>query len=97
MGSLREQTGLLVIFLGAYVNYRQCDWDEHLPLFEFAMNDMIQESIQQDSFSLLTMAGTLDLEEIFYPLFLQITIFLAIPGYPGWSGRENYFRWCGTR
>ena len=36
--------------LRAYVNYRQCDWDEHLPLCEFAMNDMIQESIQQTPF-----------------------------------------------
>ena len=32
------------------MNYRQCDWDEHLPLCEFAMNDMIQESIQQTPF-----------------------------------------------
>ena len=77
--------------LRGYVN-RQCDWDEHLPLCEFAMNDMIQESI-----SLLTTAGTLVLEEIFYLLFLQIPTFLAIPGYPGWSDREKYFRWCGTR
>ena len=36
--------------LRAYGNYRQCDWDEHLPLCEFAMNDMIQESIQQTPF-----------------------------------------------
>ena len=81
--------------LRAYVNYRQCDWDEQLPLCEFAMNDMIQESSQL--LFLLSMAGTLVLEEIFYLLFLQITTFLAIPGYPGWTGREKYFRWCGTR
>ena len=30
--------------LRAYVNYRQCDWDEHLPLYEFAMNDIIDHS-----------------------------------------------------
>ena len=94
MGSLREQTGLSVIFLelmwiigsvigtstSIYVNLLWTTW------FRNQFSRLL---------SLLT--DTLVLEEIFYLLFLQITTFLAIPGYPGWSGREKYFRWCGTQ
>ena len=36
--------------LRGYVNYRRNVWNEYLPLCEFAMNDMQQESIQQMPF-----------------------------------------------
>ena len=82
--------------LRAYVNYRQCDLDEHPPLCEFANNDMFQESIQQTPF-FANYGWHPRSGGDFYLLFLQIPTFPAIPGYPGWSGREKYFRWCGTR
>ena len=62
------------------------------------MNDLIKESVQQTPFFANygwhphsgDFLSALPIDN--HPVFD-----LAIPGYPGWSGREKYFRWCGTR